>query len=73
MNRKTQKGPSTRNEKGTHRKGTPTVPSFQRDRGRPTLHADGMLPPLAAMPALDDVDLMRVVKRTNALPLETLL
>ena len=68
MNRKTKKEPSKPFSKGTHQ----NVGSFKRDRGRPTLHADGMLPPLGRVDH-DDIDLMRVIKRTNALPLETLL
>ena len=52
----------------------PRNPAFQKDRGRPTLNADGtdsMLPPLPRVHD-DDMDLRAIVKRTNALPLEAL-
>ena len=65
MKHKSKKGPAPKH---------PKKQAFQEDRGRPTLHGDGLMPPpLAAAPDHDDVDLLTVVKRTNALPLETLL
>lgn len=64
MPKKHKKGPAPKKAK-------PRNPAFQKDRGRPTLNADGMLPPLPRVHD-DDMDLQAVVKRTNALPLEAL-